>query len=616
MSMVLSQKQMLLLLANHQKMSLSNLENELDVTRKTLRTMQDYFAKTYTHIFLIEERDAHLLINIWDTKAFEHLIMHDLLESEDFNSFHKRQAYLLFQLAYADDFLSAEELAYDLQISRRTLSRDLIKIEHLLHQYQLALQAKRGVGIKIMGKEINIRLLLLYEVLDFYDTLDQLPISISLFIGRIVEAQRIPKQIEHLFRKSAKLVISRAHRPLEADTFDLFYNAFHTDDYVLGIQQAIEAHLNHPLNAAERCFLSFALSLGFASGDAVNDAFMRTTEHVLSEIKTEFNLSFNSEKAAVALNSHLTYMVNRSMMKYVEKDLILRKDLTKSSFAWLITERFIKHFKLELSLEIHEHEVQFLSSWFELLIVRVNHRRIDKIAIITKAGYSFCELLRQEVQQFFNLQITVEFFKHNPYSNEAQLAEEYDLVFTDNWLSNDGKPSNFFPLSMVTRGSPLDKKQMELSVLSKQIETCCHIFSVKFESKHETYERHLARFTEMLIEQGILTKESGHRLLTKESSNSAVLESGLAFPHMTVPGLDRITLGIVSNDRLNLEYKRQTRVVDFIFIGVPEVIDEDQEGLLIQIFDRVFALSEQATVKERLGIHHLIMEKREFICQV
>jgi len=615
MSMVLSQKQMLQLLANHQKMSISNLEKELGVSKKTLRMMNDYFAVTYGDVFFIKEADGDLLIDIFDGPAFEKLLMHDMLGSEGFNSFHKRQAYLLYQLVYQEKFVSAEDLAEELQISRRTLSRDLIKMEKLLANYALTLETKRGVGIRVVGEEMNIRLLLLYEVLDFYDPTGELPISISLFVGRMIEAHSLPKRIEQLIRKSIKLVISRTMRPLEASSLNLLYDAFDADEYVAGVKQAVETYLNQPLSQAESYFLTFGLNLGFASKEVKNDRLIEKAVASLEGIKNEFNLSFDPSETAVILNSHLTYMVNRSVMKYVEKDLVLRKDLTKSSFAWTMTKYFIKAFKEALEIQIHEHEIQILSTWFEFLIIRSKHHDTHKVLAITNGGYSFRELLKQEIGRFFGTSPQIEFSNVQSDESEARLSQVYDLIFTDHWLPRHEQLSNFFPLSMITRGNPLDKKQMEMSVLSKKMDLLCQLFTVDLTGKGDRYEHHLVQVIEALDQQGLMDLQAKNKLLTKESHHLSILESGLAFPHITMKGTHHIVLGVATCDDISLVCEQGTCINDFIFIGVPELLNADQEGLLIQIFDQVFMPSEANSVKERLGLLDL-PGKRELICQI
>jgi|GEM_PF-1228279 len=615
MSMVLSQKQMLQLLANHQKMSISNMEKELGISKKSLRMMNDYFALAFGDVFFIKEADGDLSLDILDGPAFEKLLLHDMLGSEGFNSFHKRQAYLLYQLVYQEQFVSAEDLAEELQISRRTLSRDLIKMETLLTDYGLILETKRGVGIRVIGEEMNIRLLLLYEVLDFYDPTAELPISISLFVGQMIEAHSLPKRIEQLIRKSIKLVISRTLWPLEASSLVLLYDAFDVDEYVIGVKQAVETYLNQPLSKAESYFLTFGLNLGFASKEVKNHRLIEKTVTSLEGIKNEFNLSFDPSETAIILNSHLTYMVNRSVMKYVEKDLVLRKDLTKSSFAWTMTKYFINAFKQVLGIHIHEHEVQILSTWFEFLIIRSKHHDTHKVLAITNGGYSFRELLKQEIGRFFDASPHIDFSKVQADESEVRLSQEYDLVFTDHWLPRHEQLSNFFPLSMITRGNPLDKKQMEMSVLSKKIDSLCQLFTIDLSKKGGSYEHRLVHMVESLTQEGLMDLQAKNKLLTKESHHLSILESGLAFPHITIKGADHILLGVATQSDVSLVCEQGVEINDFIFIGVPEVLNADQEGLLIQIFDQVFMPSEVNSVKERLGLLDL-PGRRTLMCQI
>jgi len=607
MSMVLLQKQMLLLLANHRKISIVDLEQELAVSKKNIQLTKEYLSENYADILSIKAQNQHFSLEILNSSAFYDLLAGNLLGTENFNSFHKRQAYILNRLAYHVDFLSAEEIADEVQISRRTLSRDLLKIDETLKKYQIKLVTKRGVGIKMVGLEESVRLLLLYEVMDWYDISEELPLSILAFIQRVVDEYYVPPRIEQILRKTIKLTILRVPFSFSDKAFDLFYDAFADDEYVLALNQAIGSHLNRELIAQEKIFLSFPLSLGLCSGRVENQCLMKLSKEMLDTVKSGFSLSFDTEEMSERLNSHLTYMINRSVMGYVSQDVILRKGLLKSSFALTIADYFIREVKINLGVEPHESEIQILSAWFELLIVRgSNHQLIRKVAVITKAGYSFCELLRQELQVFFHSDLEIQFFTHNPYSSYEELSKDYDLIFTDDWAYSREKLANFFPLSIITRGNTCDKLQMELSVLSNQIRENCNVFTIDFGLEDESYETYLVRLTEELIEEGLVNKIWQGNLLAKESKNPSISATGLAFPHIVIDSIEKILLGFVDNEKVSFNSKNQIPVTDFIFIGVPEVLSVSQESLLIKIFDSVFSAHEESTVKTRLGINDVM----------
>lgn len=72
----------------------------------------------------------------------------------------ERQEYLLAYLLWHQEYIKSEDLCEFLYISRTTLSRSLKSVEVVLKRYSLALDRKPNYGIRVMGREIDIRRLI------------------------------------------------------------------------------------------------------------------------------------------------------------------------------------------------------------------------------------------------------------------------------------------------------------------------------------------------------------------------------------------------------------------------------------------------------------------------
>ncbi|MFZ2458987.1 MAG: HTH domain-containing protein, partial [Streptococcus suis] len=159
MSLELNKKAFLYYLSSHASVSYDNLEERLNLSRHSLKSLIEGLLYSYDHIFSIQEQGGKLSLHIFDEEAFKILVTEDLLLSTDLNSFHKRQAIFFQTLLETDDFISADVIAEELGISRRSLSRDINRMKEVLLTYQLDLESKSGVGIKLVGTELNKRLL-------------------------------------------------------------------------------------------------------------------------------------------------------------------------------------------------------------------------------------------------------------------------------------------------------------------------------------------------------------------------------------------------------------------------------------------------------------------------
>ena len=162
MSLELNKKALLYYLSSHASVSYDSLEERLNLSRHSLKLLIEGLLYSYDHIFSIQEKGGKLSLHIVDEEAFKILVTEDLLLSTDLNSFHKRQAIFFQTLLETDDFISADIIAEELGISRRGLSRDINRMKEVLLSYQLELESKSGIGIKIVGNELDKRLLYLY----------------------------------------------------------------------------------------------------------------------------------------------------------------------------------------------------------------------------------------------------------------------------------------------------------------------------------------------------------------------------------------------------------------------------------------------------------------------
>ena len=67
---------------------------------------------------------------------------------------------MIFQLLSVKGYLTAQQLADELLVSRNTIVSDLEQVERLLQAYDLTLIRQARQGFTISGEESNVRLLM------------------------------------------------------------------------------------------------------------------------------------------------------------------------------------------------------------------------------------------------------------------------------------------------------------------------------------------------------------------------------------------------------------------------------------------------------------------------
>ena len=600
MSLELNKKALLYYLSSHASVSYDSLEERLNLSRHSLKLLIEGLLYSYDHIFSIQEKGGKLSLHIVDEEAFKILVTEDLLLSTDLNSFHKRQAIFFQTLLETDDFISADIIAEELGISRRGLSRDINRMKEVLLSYQLELESKSGVGIKIVGTELNKRLLYLYEVMDYLEHELELPQELLATYADFMDNQRFPLDVERTFLSTLKLTILRKEKPLGDEGLSWFTSQDKLD--LPSIFYDILAYfLDREISAAEKAFLTFPMQIGLLASEIGRPDILAMAEQVLDLTVEEFGISLDIEESALILQRHLVYMLNRSVMKWQFTEISLREQLIQSSFSKVVSQFFVERVMERTGLTISDKEVVLLAAWMELLLARKSKPLIAKVAVITQSGQSFSYLVDNQIRQVFNNEVQLDFLdfaNHPPYE---ELNRTYDLIFTDNLLYSQELFQPFLSLSLVTKENQAEWEALERTVLGRKIQMHCQVELARFD-ENKSYEDNQKALLAQLVAKQVIGKETADKLQKKEKERPAISEDGYAYPHLTDASLEQIILVVPVQDSLHLSSQTGLTVQDFVLIFVPSELDEFNQDLLFNIFDNTFRMGKQSHIKERLGI--------------
>ena len=600
MSLELNKKALLYYLSSHASVSYDSLEERLNLSRHSLKLLIEGLLYSYDHIFSIQEKGGKLSLHIVDEEAFKILVTEDLLLSTDLNSFHKRQAIFFQTLLETDDFISADIIAEELGISRRGLSRDINRMKEVLLSYQLELESKSGVGIKIVGTELNKRLLYLYEVMDYLEHELELPQELLATYADFMDNQRFPLDVERTFLSTLKLTILRKEKPLGDEGLSWFTSQDKLD--LPSIFYDILAYfLDREISAAEKAFLTFPMQIGLLASEIGRPDILAMAEQVLDLTVEEFGISLDIEESAHILQRHLVYMLNRSVMKWQFTEISLREQLIQSSFSKVVSQFFVERVMERTGLTISDKEVVLLAAWMELLLARKSKPLIAKVAVITQSGQSFSYLVDNQIRQVFNSEVQLDFLDFTNHLPYEELNRTYDLIFTDNLLYSQELFQPFLSLSLVTKENQAEREALERTVLGRKIQMHCQVELARFDEA-KSYEDNKQALLEQLVGKQVIGQEVADKLQEKESAHPAISENGYAYPHLTDASLEQIILVVPVQDSLHLSSQTGLTVQDFVLIFVPSELDEFNQDLLFNIFDNTFRMGKQSHIKERLGI--------------
>ncbi|HEY0222868.1 MAG TPA: HTH domain-containing protein [Lactovum miscens] len=610
MSIAIKQRELLRLFSVNKHMSIGEVEKKMGISRQSINLLLETLADNYFKVFNISKFEDSLQISILDEKEFESLLSWKILSMSTLNSFHRRQALVFQRLLKKDEYISADEIADSLYISRRTISRNLVKMKEVASKYLITIDSKPGVGIKIEGTELSKRLLILYEVMDFVSPSYQLSPEVDNTLLKVMDLNHVPYEVIELLKRTIQITIDRKDNNF-IDELSPF-TSFEDYEALPQLYEVVEVAMKRKLTLSERKFMCFPLNLGLISVKLENSEILAFSEKILTSEEDEFGVGLNFKETARILNNHLVYLINRSMMHWKFLDVSIRNELTKNAFSFVLARSFIEKFSKQYGLVVDDTEIGLLSTWFELFLIRRSKPLVRTVAIITQGGPSFKELIKAEISLFFGTEIQINFWTITNHPSYDELYDRNDLVFMDNILFTEKDSYPFVSLVVVTKENQKEREGIERRVLGNRITKKCSVLEGYFDVS-KSYEENFYQLLEMLYDGKIVDQLFIEKIIEKESKNPSISSSGLAYPHLVNAGSKEIILVFVQNFNGELASSTDIRVNDFVLMAIPENLNAEAQDILIKIFDSIFTQTQEFPVKERLGVNNF-EERMEKIC--
>lgn len=165
----------------HPGITQTELAQKLNVSERTIRTavrQANDFLDGAAHI--VHHRNDGYDLAIDDAIAFSATGAEENLLSSSLPSLpNERIGYLLKDLVKRDDWITLDDLAAQLYVSRASISADLRAVEKVLARYGLTIARRPRYGIRVEGPEMSRRLCIASLVLDGLDETKEMQPSLD-----------------------------------------------------------------------------------------------------------------------------------------------------------------------------------------------------------------------------------------------------------------------------------------------------------------------------------------------------------------------------------------------------------------------------------------------------
>ncbi|WP_062350583.1 BglG family transcription antiterminator [Bacillus kwashiorkori] len=533
--------------------------------RKEIKDIND--LEDMTGLIVLNKRGKGYYISITNQEKYQ-LFKKNMGNTNiyfDVNNQEERAKQFILLLLNYKDYVSIEEIADQMYVSRTTIMNELGDIRNLLKKYHLMLTTKIGKGVKIAGKERDKRfvfLTLIDEELneekvnhffewknsstDLYGLKEELPIIFSRNHIYLTDND-LSNLIYHILimvdRISSGFVIdnirnvskTREHLQFMKDIKELLTNIFHVE-----IPQSELEYLYVQIKSK----VIYRENLNFQLSTDVNEYI----HALLTVIKENYYYNLlDDEQLKYDLTSHVSSMLYR-----VENEIRVRNPLLEHikkyyPLAYEITMFAVNTITNDYNYEVNNGEIAYLALHIGASLERnyqVKYKRHNSCLIVCGSGFGTARMIETSIKRDIPGLFITKTISAQKYTQLEYIEE--DVVITTISIKKKNKPV-FKIETLPSKRELLELDRKITNEVSKSVDIFCKYFSSNLfikKSYNDKIEviRDLVKvlYDEQVINDSDLFMES---ILKREELGSTVMGEGVAIPH---------PIGLLDNNRTKI----------------------------------------------------------------
>lgn len=373
----------------------------------------------------------------------------------------ERVLYILKSIIMADNFITIEQIANELYVSKSTVDNDLKQVETLLSKFNVSLFKKPNYGIKLVGSEMNIRFCLSAFLSDYKkEHLTQQEKSDSQHFVKGIDIaliRTITKQhIKQLPFKIADLPLNnlimhiaigikriKKGKNIKLGTLEL-KDLQDQKEYFIASQiiASLEEAFAIKIPNEEIAYITIHLmgAKRFQDGKLQQEDFIEMIGEsnnelileILAEIKRIYRIDLVEDKEFIyGLGLHLRSALNRIKYRMNLQNPMLKEIKNKYPFSFELAIVASDIIQRNQQIAINEDEIGYIAVHFEAAIERMKNkkkRQVRRVAVVCASGLGTAKLLAASIESKFpGLTIAG---TYPSYSLKDIKQEEVDLILS------------------------------------------------------------------------------------------------------------------------------------------------------------------------------------------
>ncbi|WP_285959417.1 BglG family transcription antiterminator [Thomasclavelia spiroformis] len=592
--------------------SVNRLASLLHVTDRTIRSdiqiINEILEKNGSKIKLKRKTGYYIEINDQEKyNAFLYSIKQNKMNNLELDTSQDRIKYLLNILLYSNNYISLDDLADKIYVSKNTLQNYIKTLKNIFLKYNLEYISKTNVGIKVIGNENDKRKCLVENVLSFnfqnyvtgftkdeYTLFEGIDLDLlkQIIANKLTVAQI--KTNDFNFKNLIihfALMISR----IQFDCYINTNNAIKIDDnyanFINDIAKEIEEAFDITISEGEKKYIYSHLVANTRLNDLVsNDNKIKAlVEELLNNIYYDYNFDLrNDEILSHDLFLHFKSILNTKSLALNKRNPLLNTIKANFPLAFDITLTCITKIFNKPPYILTEDEIGYVSLHVGAAIERCFSGSLQRksVILVCGSGQATTRMLEARLNVFFKDKIMI---VHRASYNEFINYTKRELLNIDFVISTIPLKSNYVPT--ITVDFSLNNQNIEdISKFLTSISLDKMKKSNKFFDKNlflhldkiESKETLLKQMCHLMEEQNIVDNDYFDYVMERENLAKTNMNEIFALPHpMRLCAKDTKVAVAIINEPLTW-YKQDT--VQIIFLLAIKQGDQQDIEHLYDIF--------------------------------
>ena len=519
-------------------LSLRSIQTDIAEIKETIKE----------HGLYIENNKNCICMSITNQET-ANIFMNSIIQDYNLNQFFEDQSsrisYIISRLLDSNDYLKSADLADEMYISRSQISNDIKLAKNMLSSYHLTLISKPYYGIKIIGKENDIRNYIIQEKLkiknlvcdeithsfnshEHIDDINNIVIKILTHSHYIISDIALQNLILHIVTAVNRI---KSGHLIHMDSLNISPVYAHVIEISKNILEKCADIYNFEFNDDEIFFLALNLygKRGFDKQEFITDEINNLVFLGLYKIKEIFGLDFTSNlNLRISLGLHILPLLTRINTNMQLRNIMTFNIKQKYTLAYDLASTFTNTI-IPSDKKILDDEIAYVALHFVNYIDENSPQKKKRMLIISSLRRSETILLQNNILRNFPSIKEVKIIPKNSLSTTN--VNNYNVICTtenDIFINNN----KIQKISYFLNDTDIKKIELLLDGFNGPKDILdCFSEDLFYYGDAPSKNAVIKWLYEMAYKQGLADEKLYHSIMNHENVTSTYFGNYLAIPH-------------------------------------------------------------------------------------